>query len=97
MIWWQHRNGAYCKGFPSAFFRDVSDYTALVPHLICQRGGHPFAPPYLGPALLPRLIGALPDHSGHAENPGKLPEIVPYTVHGDDDRVSNCCHVATHP
>lgn len=76
VIWQQHRNRAYCQVLPSAFFRAVSDYTALVPHLICQRGGHPFTPPYLGPALLPRLAGALPDHSGHAENPGKLSEIL---------------------
>lgn len=76
VLWQQHRNCAYCKGFPLSFFRIVSDYAALVPHLICQRGRHPFAPPYLGPALLPRLTGALPDHSGHAENPGKLSEII---------------------
>lgn len=62
---------AYIKVFASALFRIVPDYAALVPDVICQRGGHPFAPPHLGPALLPRLIGALSSHTGHAENQGK--------------------------
>lgn len=55
---------------PSYTSRVVTDYAALVPDIICQRGRHPPAPQDLGPAVLPGLLGALPGHTGHAQNQG---------------------------
>lgn len=60
-----------CNSLPPSYTsRVVSDYAALVPDIICQRGRHPSAPQDLGPAVLPGLTGALPGHTGHAQDPG---------------------------
>lgn len=60
-----------CNSLPPSYTpRAVTDYAALVPDIICQRGRHPSAPQDLGPAVLPGLIGALPGHTGHAQDPG---------------------------
>lgn len=51
-----------------AFF----NHAALVPHCLCQCGGHPHPAANLGPALLRELSGALPGYTGHAEDQGCL-------------------------
>lgn len=50
--------------------RVVADHAALVPDVVCQRGGHPPAAEDLGPALLPGLAGSLSGHAGHAQDQG---------------------------
>lgn len=48
--------------------RVVANHIALVPDVICQCGGHPSTSKDLGSVVLSGLGGALPDHTGHAQN-----------------------------
>jgi len=50
--------------------RTVFNHSTLVPHCICQCGGHTHPAANLGPALLRELSGALPGYTGHAEDQG---------------------------